>query len=107
MRERYDVILSGAISGDANYRAVFALATNRARNRWPGRRIWNPALLPQGREYRWYLRECLDVILDAPEKATVVMLEGWERSPGAVAERALALAIGLEVVEEREKAVRM
>ena len=107
MRERYDVILSGAISGDAGYRAVFAMATNRARHRWPGRRIWNPALLPQGREYRWYLRECLEVILDAPQKATVVMLEGWERSPGAVAERALAVAIGLEVVEEREKAVRL
>jgi hypothetical protein len=97
--EQYGVILSGRISGDAGYRTAFALAEYHGRCRWPGRKVWNPALLPQGREYRWYLRQCLDVVLWAPETAVVLMLDGWERSPGAVAERALALAIGLEVVE--------
>jgi len=97
--EKYDVILSGPISREPGYRAAFAMASHAARQRWPGKRIWNPAILPQGREYRFYMRLCLDVVLDAPPDAVVVMLPMWQLSPGAVAERALALALGLKVEE--------
>lgn len=98
----YDLVLSGPISDARNYRAAFAVAANWARQRWPQRRIWNPALLPPDRDYRWYMRICCEVLLEAPQKSVVVMLPMWELSPGAVAERALARALGFNVVEMRE-----
>jgi len=66
--------------------------------------VWNPALLPPDRDERWYMRQCLQAILDAPQDATVVMLPMWELSAGAIAERAVALKLGLEVVELDETA---
>jgi hypothetical protein len=104
MSERYGVILSGAISDTLAYRARFAEAAHEARKRWPGRKVWNPALLPPDRDERWYMRQCLQAILDAPQDATVVMLPMWELSAGAIAERAVALKLGLEVVELDETA---
>jgi len=99
----YDVILTGPITKSPDYRVKFALATNRSRLRWPGKRIWNPALLKGGMEWRWYMRQCLEVILGAPEKAVLVMLEGWRESPGALAEWNLARGLGLSVVEDEEE----
>jgi len=98
----YDVILSGPITRSPDYRVKFALAANRARFRWPGKRIWNPAMLKADQEYRWYMRQCLDAILGAPEKAVLVMLEGWRESPGARVEWELARGLGMQVVEDEE-----
>lgn len=92
--KKYDVLLSGPISGVPEYKLRFAQASVRVRAGRPGVRIWNPAVLPDDREYGWYMRQCLDAVFDS---ALVVMLPGWENSPGAVAERALALALGIPV----------
>ena len=98
----YDVILSGPITKSPDYRVKFALAANRARFRWPGKRIWNPALLKGGMEYRWYMRQSLETILGAPDGAALVLLDGWRESPGARAECELARGLGMQVVEDEE-----
>lgn len=90
----YDVCLSGPITGVADYKVRFAQAVVRVLSARPGVRIWNPAVLPEGRTYEWYMRQCTDAVYDS---AAVVMLDGWEQSPGACAERALALALGIPV----------
>jgi len=93
----YDVILSGKITGDERYRLRFAQAYVAARAKRPGARVWNPALLPEGREYRWYMKKCLHVILnEAAPGCVLVLLKGWNRSPGAVAEWAAARCVGMK-----------
>ncbi|EKG5741606.1 DUF4406 domain-containing protein [Salmonella enterica] len=59
-----------------------------------GHAVLNPALLPDGLTYGQYIRiskamlECAD---------TIYLLEGWQDSPGATAEHALAERLGLEI----------
>lgn len=97
----YTVILSGGITGRKNYREEFAVALVAARVRWHGAKVWNPATLPAGREYRWYMRKCCAAILEETDEQTVfVRLKGWNRSLGAVAEWALARCLGLKVVDQ-------
>ena len=95
----YDVILSGPISGDGNYKERFALAQVHVRQRMPGALVWNPAVLEEGREYRWYMRQCVRVIMDeAGPGCALVLLKGWNRSLGSVAEWALARCLGMRCV---------
>lgn len=97
----YDIILSGGISGVRDYKLRFALGQVHSRVRWPGACVWNPALLPEGRAYRWYMRVCLLAIIDGTHDKTVcVRLRGWYRSLGAVAEWAVCLCLGLEIVDQ-------
>jgi hypothetical protein len=94
----YDVILSGRITGDDGYRLRFAQAYVAARARRPGARVWNPAVLPPDREYAWYIRTCLNVILnEAAPGCVLVLLTGWNRSLGAVAEWAVARCVGMGI----------
>jgi hypothetical protein len=95
----YDVILSGPITGHAGCRERFALAQVHVQQRMPGASVWNPAVLEEGREYRWYIRVCCLVILDeAGPGCTLVLLKGWNRSLGSVAEWALARCLGMRCV---------
>lgn len=95
----WDVILSGPISGDAQYRVKFAQASVRVKALMPGAQVWNPATLPQGREYAWYMDRCFEAIRrHAAPRCVVLMLPGWNRSPGAVAEWAYARCMGLRVI---------
>jgi hypothetical protein len=94
----YDVILSGKITGDDEYRQKFAKAYAGVRARRPGVRVWNPATLPDDREYRWYVRTCLDVIMNEAAPGCVLrLLPGWNRSLGAVAEWAVARCLGIKI----------
>ena len=96
----YDVILSGKITGDADYKLKFAQAVVRVKTAHPGASVWNPCLLPDDREYRWYMRQCLRVIMDdASPTCVLVLMKGWNRSPEAVAEWAVARCIGMPVVK--------
>ena len=92
--KKYDVFLSGPISGVSDYKLRFAKAFVRVKMANPSARIWNPGVLPDDRDYEWYMRQCVDAVFDS---LSVVMLPGWEDSPGAVAERALARALGIPV----------
>lgn len=92
--KKYDVCLSGPIAGVPDYKLRFAQASERVRAEWPGARIWNPAMLPGDRDYEWCMRQCVEAVFDS---AAVLLLPGWEDSPGAVAERALALSLGIPV----------
>ncbi len=91
----YDVFLSGPIAGAPDYRVRFAQAQVFVHERRHGARIWNPAVLAGGRSYAWYMRECIDALFVS---ALVVLLPGWESSPGALAEVALARALGIPCV---------
>jgi hypothetical protein len=96
----YDVILSGRITGYADYRLKFAQAVVKVKTVFPGACVWNPAELPEGREYAWYMRQCLMAIMeDAKPTCVLVMLKGWNRSKGAVAEWAVARCLGMPVVK--------
>ena len=97
----YDVILSGPITGVPDYAVRFALAYSNIRQRvfhatgaLP--EVWNPATLPAGRTYDWYIRRCVDAIFASPG-ATVFLLPGWCDSKGARAEHALAVSLGMKV----------
>lgn len=97
----YDAILSGPITGVPDYAVRFALAYSNIRQRvfhatgvLPA--VWNPATLPAGRTYDWYMRRCVDAIFASPG-ATVFLLPGWELSKGAQAEKSLAMSLGMKV----------
>ena len=95
------VLLSGPITGVKNYRLNFAQASVEARRRWPGATVFNPAALPDDRDYDWYMKRCTDEIFAAKACGDAVMLrlKRWTRSKGARAETALAVALGIEIVE--------
>ena len=97
--DMYDVILSGRIDGEPEYRVRFAQAVVKVRTKMPGAKVWNPAELESGREYKWYMRRCLHAIMEeSKETCVLVLLKGWNRSLGAVAEWAVARCLGMPVV---------
>lgn len=94
----YDIILSGPITGVPDYKERFAIAHVLARQEFRtanGREanVFNPAMMEDGRAYMWYMRQCVNAILDSPN-TTLVQLEGWQDSKGARAEHALCVSIG-------------
>lgn len=93
--DEYDFFLSGPISGHADYRQAFAKAVVEINRRHPGSRIWNPAELPAGRDYRWYMWQCCIALFSSRR---IVLLPGWFRSPGALAENFMALCLKIPVL---------
>ncbi|HFJ1864160.1 TPA: DUF4406 domain-containing protein [Salmonella enterica subsp. enterica serovar Muenchen] len=87
------IYIAGPMTGKPNFnRKKF---TETATLLWAeGHAVLNPALLPDGLTYGQYIRigkvmlECAD---------TIYLLEGWQDSPGATAEHALAKRLGLEI----------
>lgn len=101
MIQKYDIILSGPISGTDDYQQRFAIAyvTERQRFRIENGReavIFNPAMLPQGRANEWSMRVCIDAIFDSTD-GTLIQMNGWENSKGAQAEYSLALCLGRKI----------
>lgn len=99
----YDIILCGPIKGIADYKERFAVALVSVRRKQiqagtKRQKIWNPAILPDGRTEEWCIWECLKAIKSSPH-ATLVMLPGWANSSGATLERALGLYLGRKVEE--------
>jgi len=96
----YDVILSGPISGRGDYKLRFAQAVVRVHGVRPEARIWNPAELDADREYIWYMRQCVGVVMDgALTGCVMVCLRDWHTSKGSRAEVMLARALGMKTVD--------
>ena len=79
------VFISGAISGDPDYKAKFAAAEKLLTER--GYIVLNPTVLPEKMPYEKLMEICFSMI-DAAD--AVYFLEGWKNSPGSLREYAYA-----------------
>ena len=97
----YDIILTGRIKGDPLYKLHFAQSVVKMKTWRPQASIWNPAILPEGREYGWYIRQCVHALMDkAAPGCILVRRKGWNKGFGSVALWALARCIGMPVLDE-------
>jgi hypothetical protein len=99
MAEQYGIILAAPLELSSHDCSTLAVLAHEARKRWPGRKVFNPSILPRDREIRWQLRQRGNAMLDAPADAIVIIHTLWSAMPSIDAQRALARAIGLKVVE--------
>ena len=99
---RAKIYLSGAITGNPDYMAQFDEAEKELTAK--GWRVLNPAktsaTLP-ATSYLVYMQLSLVQMQDA---SAIYMLQGWERSPGAVFEKHVAESMGYAVIFQEAKA---
>lgn len=86
------VFLSGRITGDPDYKAKFDHIARELTNK--GHIVLNPATLPKGLFYADYARICTAMLEAA---GTVLLLPGYQKSPGVALEVKYAQYIGKEV----------
>ena len=90
------IYLSGPITGIKDYREKFREAEEAVRVEFPNAVILNPAtMFPAGMEPRAYMALSIEAVKLAD---WVIMLPGWERSPGANIEKAVADYCGIDVI---------
>lgn len=65
-----------------------------------GHVVLNPAVLPDGLTQPQYMDICLAMLRCAQ---AIYLLDGWEKSAGARAEKALAEKLALEIIYQSEK----
>lgn len=98
---RAKIYLSGAITGNPDYMAQFDEAEKKLTAK--GWRVLNPAktsaTLP-ATSYLVYMQLSLVQMQDA---SAIYMLQGWERSPGAVFEKHVAESMGYAVIFQEAK----
>lgn len=98
---RAKIYLSGAITGNPDYMAQFDEAEKELTAK--GWRVLNPAktsaTLP-ATSYLVYMQLSLVQMQDA---SAIYMLQGWERSPGAVFEKHVAESMGYAVIFQEAK----
>lgn len=98
---RAKIYLSGAIAGNPDYMAQFDEAEKELTAK--GWRVLNPAktsaTLP-ATSYLVYMQLSLVQMQDA---SAIYMLQGWERSPGAVFEKHVAESMGYAVIFQEAK----
>ncbi len=75
------VYISGGITGVADYKARFAAAEKRLKEK--GYIVLNPAVLPEGLTHEAYMQICLPMVRVAD---AIYLLADWQESPGATAE---------------------
>ena len=101
------VFLSGPISGDPDYKVKFARADAYCRM-MGARAVWNPAKLPGGKDYEWYMEANLNKLkgdskcFHLPAPNILLALPGYLNSPGAQREVKEALNRGIQVVKFEE-----
>ena len=91
---RSKVYIAGPMSGlvDCN-RLAFNLAADVQKEL--GKIVLNPAILPAGLSEAEYMQICIPMLMCADE---IYVLDGWELSDGALAEKALAKKLDLKIV---------
>lgn len=98
---RAKIYLSGVITGNPDYMAQFDEAEKELTAK--GWRVLNPAktsaTLP-ATSYLVYMQLSLVQMQDA---SAIYMLQGWERSPGAVFEKHVAESMGYAVIFQEAK----
>ncbi|HAT3921239.1 TPA: DUF4406 domain-containing protein [Kluyvera ascorbata] len=93
------VYIAGPMSGLPNFnRAAFNHAHFHLWSK--GHVVLNPALLPDGLTQPQYMDICLAMLRCAH---AIYLLDGWEKSAGARAEKALAEKLSLEIMYQSEK----
>jgi len=83
------IYISGPITGMPDYKERFAKITCVLRNK--GYTVMSPAILPEGFEYSDYMQICMPMLTACK---SIVMLDGWRDSKGALAELGYAQALG-------------
>lgn len=92
------IYIAGPISGIKNYREKFQ-AREQALKEEGYEIILNPAKLPEGLPYEAYMPICYGMIDAAKE---ILLMQGWESSPGANRELGYATARGYKIRKEEE-----
>ena len=92
------VFISGPITGmpDLNIPA-FNAADKKIRR--TGAAVYNPASLPLGNDWQWYMDQCFKAMQDC---TAIYQLLGWENSRGARIENEWALELGLSFITDSE-----
>jgi len=91
------IYISGAITGDSNYKAKFEKAKKELETR--GYRAVNPAEfeLPDGASWEDYMKQDLSLLLKCDG---IYMLKDWKQSRGAKLEHDLAQTLKMQVQYE-------
>lgn len=93
------IYIAGPMSGIQDFnRFEFNLAA--AKQHPNGHVTLNPAILPDGLSQAEYMDICLAMLRCAD---VIYLLKGWESSPGARAEKALAEKLELQVIYQEEE----
>ncbi|EPG9672815.1 DUF4406 domain-containing protein [Citrobacter freundii] len=95
------IYIAGPMSGLVEFnRPAFMFTAAKLTGR--GHTALNPAILPDGLSQAEYMDICLAMLRCAD---VIYLLKGWEYSPGARAEKALAEKLELQVIYQEEDRV--
>ncbi|CAH3647104.1 TPA: DUF4406 domain-containing protein [Citrobacter freundii] len=92
------IYIAGPMSGLVEFNRPAFMFT-AAKLTGQGHTALNPAILPDGLSQAEYMDICLAMLRCAE---VIYLLKGWESSPGARAEKALAEKLELQVIYQEE-----
>ena len=90
------VYISGPMSGHEDFNRQAFHDMERHLLATGHREIFNPANLPEGHDWHYYMNVCLQEVAKADR---IIMLKGWKDSLGACMEHALAVCLKLQIEE--------
>lgn len=94
-----NIYIAGPMTGLVEFnRPAFMFTAAKLTGR--GHVALNPAVLPDGLTQAQYMDICLAMLRCAH---AIYMLDGWEKSAGARAEKALAEKLRLEIIYQSER----
>lgn len=93
------IYIAGPMSGLVEFNRP-AFMFNAAKLTGRGHVALNPAILPDGLSQAQYMDICLAMLRCAD---AIYLLNGWEASLGAIAEKSLAEKLGIEIKFEGEQ----
>ncbi len=98
---RAKIYLSGAITGNPDYMTQFDEAEKELTAK--GWRVLNPAKTSATLPVTSYLVYMQLSLVQMQDASAIYMLQGWERSPGAVFEKHVAESMGYAVIFQEAK----